>query len=256
MKIVLITGASSGIGLELAHVYAENGYNLFLTARRVDNLMELKKIIEGKHKVTVAYFPLDLSDPGSAEVLYAKTKALNLDFEIIINNAGFGIHGEFIETDISKNEMMLNLNILSLTKLSNFYAEDLVKQGFGHIVNIASTAAFQPVPYFAAYSATKAYVLHFSEALAYELKPKNVFVTTICPGATVSEFGQTAGFKDGEMQSNMPTSRELAEFTYKEVKKKKVMSIHGNKNAFMVFSQRFAPRKITTKIAGSMMKSV
>ena len=254
MKTVLITGASSGIGLELAHVYAENGYNLFLTARRENNLMELKKSIEEKHKVTVGYFPLDLSEPGSAEILHEKTKALNLAFEIVINNAGFGIHGEFIETDIKRNEMMLNLNILSLTKLCHSYGKDLVKQGGGHIVNIASTAAFQPVPYLAAYSATKSYVLNFSEALAYELKPKNVFVTTICPGATVSEFGQTAGFKEGKIQSNMPSSRDLAEFTFKEVKKKEVVSIHGAKNTFMVFSQRFAPRNMTTKIAGNMMK--
>ena len=256
MNTVLITGASSGIGLELAHVYAENGYNLFLTARREDNLLELKKTIEGKHNVIVNYFPLDLAAPISSEILYAKTKELNLNFEILINNAGFGMYGEFVKSDIAQNEMMLNLNTLSLTKLCHFYANDMVKHGSGHIVNIASTAAFQPVPYFAAYSATKAYVLHFSEALAYELKPKNVFVTTICPSATVSEFGQTAGFKDGEMQSNMPSSRELAEFAFKEVKKKKVMSIYGGKNAFMIFSQRFAPRNITTKIAGSMMKSV
>jgi len=256
MNTVLITGASSGIGLELAHVYAENGYNLFLTARREDNLLELKKTIERKHNVIVNYFPLDLSAPQSSEILYAKTKELNLDFEIVINNAGFGMYGEFAKSDIAQNEMMLNLNMLSLTKLCHFYANDMVKHGSGHIVNIASAAAFQPVPYLAAYSATKAYVLHFSEALAYELKPKNVFVTTICPGATVSEFGQTAGFKDGEMQSNMPTSRDLAEFTYKEVKKKKVMSVHGTKNGFMIFSQRFAPRSIITKISASLMKSV
>lgn len=254
MKTILITGASSGIGFELAHVYAENGYNLFLTARRKENLLELKKSIEEKHKVRVAYFPLDLSEPGSAEVLYAKTKELKLNFEIVINNAGFGIYDEFVKNDVAQVEMMLNLNMLSLTKLCHFYGKDLVKQGSGHIVNIASTAAFQPVPYLAAYSATKSYVLNFSEALAYEMKPKNVFVTAICPGATVSEFGQTAGFKEGETQSNMPTSRDLAEFTFNEVKKKKAVSIHGGKNAFMVFGQRFAPRNMTTKIAGNMMK--
>ncbi|MCK5838322.1 MAG: SDR family oxidoreductase [Bacteroidales bacterium] len=256
MKTVLITGASSGIGLELAHIYAKNGYNLFLTARREKNLENLKIEIVEKYRVTVDYFPLDLSKPDSSEVLYAKTNELNLKFDIVINNAGFGMYGEFLESDISQNEMMLNLNILSLTKLSKFYAQDMVKQGNGHIVNIASTAAFQPVPYLAAYSATKAYVLSFSEALAYELKTKNVFVTAICPGATVSEFGQTAGFKDGKMQNNMPSSRYLAEFTFKEVKKKKIMSIHGAKNGFMAFGQRFVPKNIITKMAASMMKSI
>lgn len=254
MKTVLITGASSGIGLELAHVYAENGYNLFLTARREENLKALKKNLEEKHKLSVDYFPLDLSLPTSAEVLHAKTQEHKLEFDIVINNAGFGIYSEFLESELAQNEAMLNLNILSLTKLCHLYGADMVKRGHGQLVNIASNAAFQPVPYLAAYSASKSYVLHFSEALAYELKPKNVFVTAICPGATISEFGDVAGFKDGEIQSNMPTSRDLAEFTFKTVQKKKAVSIHGGKNAFMIFSQRFAPRNITTKIAGNMMK--
>ncbi len=253
MKTVVITGASSGIGLELANVYAENGYNLFITARRGSNLKELKNSIEKKHKVKVDYFPLDLSTPDSAEVLHAKTKELNIKTDVLINNAGFGIFDEFVETDISKNEMMLNLNILSLTKLTHLYATDMVKQGSGHIINLASMAAFQPVPYLAAYSASKSYVLNFSEAIAYELKPKNVFVTVINPGATESEFAGTAGFKEGEFQSKIPSSRNLAEFTFKEMNNKKVMSIHGTKNAIMIFGQRFAPRNIITKISASMM---
>ena len=255
MKTVLITGASSGIGQELAHVYAEKGYDLFLTARREENLKALKKTIEAKHKVSVAFFSLDLSVPNAAEVLYKKTKELNIDFEIVINNAGFGIYGEFSETDISQNELMLNLNILSLTKLTHLFANEMVKQGHGQIVNIASMAAFQPVPYLAAYSATKSYVLHFSEAIAYELKPKNVFVTAICPGATISEFGETAGFKDDGKPSKLPTSRDLAEFTFKAVSKKKAVAIHGVKNGFMTFSQRFIPRQMVTKVSGKMMKA-
>lgn len=254
MKTVLITGASSGIGLELANVYAENGYNLFITARREKNLKDLKEAIEKKHKVKVDYFPLDLSKPDSAEVLHSKTKELSIKTDVLINNAGFGIFDEFVETNLNKNEMMLNLNILSLTKLSHLYANDMVKQGSGHIINIASMAAFQPVPYLAAYSATKTYVLNFSEAIAYELKPKNVFVTVINPGATESEFAGTAGFKEGEFESKIPSSRNLAEFTFKEMKKKKVVSMHGTKNAFMAFSQRFVPRCMVTKIAASMMK--
>ena len=150
--------------------------------------------------------------------------------------------------------MMLNLNILSLTKLTYLYAEQLVKQGRGQIVNIASTAAFQAVPFMAAYAATKAYVLHFSEAIAYELKPKNIFVTTICPGATESEFGAVAGFEGGEIQSKMPSSRDLAEFTFKEVEKKKVMSIHGAKNSLLTFGSRFMPRKIVTSVTAKMLK--
>lgn len=254
MKTVLITGASSGIGLELAHVYAENGYNLFITARRENNLKDLKEAIEKKHNVKVDYFPLDLSKPGSAEVLHSKTKELSIKTDVLINNAGFGIFDEFVETDLNKNEMMLNLNILSLTKLSHLYANDMVKQGSGHIINIASMAAFQPVPNLAAYAATKTYVLNFSEAIAYELKPKNVFVTVINPAATESEFADTAGFKEGEFESKIPSSRNLAEFTYNEMMKKKVVSIYGTKNAIMAFGLRFTPRCIVTKVAASMMK--
>ncbi len=254
MKTVLITGASSGIGLELANVYAENGYNLFITARRENNLKELKNSIENKHKVKVDYFPLDLSKPDSADILHSKTKELGINTDVLINNAGFGIFDDFLDSEINKTEMMLNLNILSLTKLTHLYASDMVKQGSGNIINIASMAAFQPVPHLAAYSASKTYVLNFSEAIAFELKPKNVFVTVINPGATESEFADTAGFKKGEFESKIPTSRTLAEFTFKEMNNKKVLSIHGTKNAFLAFSQRFVPRSVVTKMAASMMK--
>jgi len=154
MKTVLITGASSGIGLELANVYAENGYNLFITARRENNLKELKNSIENKHKVKVDYFPLDLSKPDSADILHSKTKELGINTDVLINNAGFGIFDDFLDSEINKTEMMLNLNILSLTKLTHLYASDMVKQGSGNIINIASMAAFQPVPALAAYSAS------------------------------------------------------------------------------------------------------
>ena len=172
----------------------------------------------------------------------------------MINNAGFGIFSSFLESDIQENEKMLNLNILSLTKLTHLFAKQMVEAGGGQIVNIASTAAFQGVPHLSAYAASKAYVMHFSEALAYELKPKNVFVTTICPGATESEFGEVAGFKDGKVKPKMPSSRELAEFIHREAAKKKVNAIHGRMNAFMTFSQRFVPRKLITKITASLIK--
>ena len=254
MKTVLITGASSGIGRELAFVYAEKGYNLFLTARRAENLKGIKSKIESQHKVELAFFALDLSLPASAEQLFAKVKELGLEINILINNAGFGIYSSFLESDITENEKMLNLNILSLTKLTYLFAKQMVDAGGGQIVNIASNAAFQGVPYLSAYAASKAYVMHFGEALAFELKPKNVFVTTICPGATESEFGEVAGFKDGKVKPKMPSSRELAEFIHREAAKKKVNAIHGRMNAFMTFSQRFVPRKLITKITASLIK--
>ncbi|MCF6183171.1 MAG: SDR family oxidoreductase [Bacteroidales bacterium] len=253
MKTVLITGASSGIGKETAYVFAENNYNLILAARRKDNLETIKKDIEEKHNVKVDIFDIDLSKTDSAEKLHKQVKTANLPVDILINNAGFGINGEFKDTDMKREESMLILNILTLTKLTKLFVRDMVKKQSGHIVNIASTAAFQAIPKFATYAASKTYVLHFSEAIAQELKKDNIKVTVINPGATASEFAETAGFK-GDIFSKAPTSRDLAEFIFSSVKKGKISAIHGFKNKIMAFSTRLTPRNLLTKIAGKMME--
>ena len=254
MKTVLITGASSGIGAATAYVYAKNGYNLILTARRMNKLEEIKNDILSKHKVEISLFNVDLSLPDGANELYKHVNSNNLKVDVLINNAGFGIHSEFRNSDINREEQMLNLNILSLTKLTKLFADQMIESGGGNIINIASTAAFQSVPYLATYSASKAYVLSFSEAIAYELKKDNIFVTVVSPGATESEFADTAGFEGSDNFNNAPTSKDLAEFIFKSMKKKKVSPIHGLKNNLLTFSLRFSPRKINTAIAGSMMK--
>ncbi len=253
MKTVLITGASAGIGKETAYVYAENNFNLILVARRKENLEKIKQNIEKKQKVKVNIFDMDLSKSESAEQLYNKVKEANLKVDVLINNAGFGINGEFIKIDINREEDMLILNMISLTKICKLFAKDMVNKKEGHIINIASTAAFQGIPKFATYAASKAYVLHFSEAIAQELKKHNVFVTVINPGATQSEFADTAGFK-GDVFSKAPSSRNLAEFIFTSAKKKKISAIHGLKNKIMVFSGRFSPRNMVVKIAGKMME--
>ncbi len=253
MKTVLITGASAGIGKETAYVYAENNFNLILVARRKENLEKIKQDIEEKQKVKVDIFDMDLSKSQSAEQLYNKVKDANLKVDVLINNAGFGINGEFIKIDIKHEEDMLMLNMISLTKTTKLFAKDMVNKKEGHIINIASTAAFQGIPKFATYAASKAYVLHFSEAIAQELKKHNVFVTAINPGATQSEFADTAGFK-GDVFSKAPSSRDLAEFIFTSAKKKKISAIHGFKNKMMVFSGRFSPRNMVVKIAGKMME--
>ncbi|MCF6364711.1 MAG: SDR family oxidoreductase [Bacteroidales bacterium] len=253
MKTVLITGASSGIGKETAYVFAENKYNLVLAARRKENLEVIKKEIEEKQNVKVDIFDIDLSKTDSAEQLYNQVKAANIPVDVLINNAGFGINGFFKDIDISKEESMLILNIITLTKLTKLFVKDMVKNKNGHIINIASTAAFQGVPKFATYAASKAYVLHFSEAIANELKNDNVKVTVINPGATKSEFADTAGFK-GDVFSKAPTSRDLAEFIFLSMKKGKVSAIHGFKNKMLAFSTRMTPRQLLTTIAGKMME--
>lgn len=254
MKTVLITGASSGIGKELAYVYAEKNYNLILAARRKDRLEEIKSDITNKHSVSVEVFEIDLSNLNSAEELFKKVSDENLKVDALINNAGFGMNGEFDEIDIDIEEDMLVLNMVTLTKLTRLFAKPMIKAGNGNIINIASTAAFQAVPKIAAYSATKAYVLSFSEAIAYELKDNNINVTAICPGPTKSEFADVAKMADSPY-SKAPTSRELAEFTYLKMMDGKVTAIHGFMNNFLTFFQRFVPRKMVVKISAKMMEN-
>lgn len=255
MKTVLITGASSGIGKETAYEYARNNYNVVLVARRKENLDAIKIAIEATYKGSVNIIAMDLSQLKSAEDLFQKVSSKKLSVDVLINNAGFGIYGDLLTNDIEKLEEMLVLNMVTLSKLTQLFAKEMVKNGSGHIINIASTAAFQPVPSLAAYSATKTYVMNFSDAIAYELKDKNVKVTTISPGATQSEFGVTAGFgEDDPFFNKMPTSKDLAEFIYQAMIKNKTNAIHGLKNSILAFSNRFSPRKMTTAIAAKMMK--
>ena len=253
MKTALITGASSGIGKETAYVYAKNKFNLVLVARRKEKLETIKKDIESKYEVKVEIIDADLSKLDSAEKLYQQIVAKNIDVNVLINNAGFGINGQFIDADIDSETDMLLLNIVTLTKLTKLFAKDMIKAGGGDIINIASTAAFQAVPNFAAYAASKSYVLHFSEAIAFELKAKNINVTVVCPGATQSEFAKVSNTNEKHFK-NGPSSRELAEFTYTTMKSKKPMAVHGFMNQLMVFSQRFSPRKAIIAVAAKMMK--
>ena len=253
MKTVLITGASSGIGKETAFVYAEKNYNLILAARRKENLEAIKKEVEEKHQTKVNIFDIDLSKTDSAEQLYNKIKEDDLNVDVLINNAGYGINGKFKDIDMSHEESMLILNMLTLTKLTKLFVKDMVKTRSGHIINIASMAAFQAIPKFAAYAASKAYVMNFSEAIAHELKNDNVKVTVINPGATKSEFAETAGFKKDKLFSKAPTSRDLAEFIYSSMIKEKVNAIHGFKNKVLVFISRTVPRKILTAVTAKMM---
>jgi len=253
MKTVLITGASSGIGAATAIVFARNGYNLILTARRMNKLEEVKEAITNKYTVKIELFSIDLSLADGAESLFKLVDNQKLKIDVLINNAGFGTFKEFKESDIEREEQMLNLNILSLTKLTYIAINQMLENGGGNIINIASTAAFQAIPTIATYAASKAYVLSFSEAIAHELKNENIFVTAVCPGATESEFATSAGFQSGDAFDNAPTSSDLAEFIFKSMVRKKIAPIHGLKNNLLAFSLRFSPRKINTAIAAWMM---
>ncbi len=253
-KTVLITGASSGIGMETAYVYAQNNYNLVLVARRKEKLENIKKDINNKYKVSVDIFDLDLSKTNSANQLYKITSEKSLIIDVLINNAGFGLSNYFDDIDIEREEKMLMLNIVTLTKLSKLYLKDMKKQKSGHIINIASTAAFQAIPGFSTYAASKAYVLHFSEAIARELKNENINVTVICPGATHSEFAKTAGADKLKLFQNIPSSKEIGKFIYNCMIKSRTTAIHGFKNNILAFANRFVSRKVSTILAGKFME--
>lgn len=249
-KTALITGASNGIGLELAKIHAKNSDNLVLVARSKDKLEELKADLEKQYKVTIYIIAKDLSLPNSAQDIFEEVKKQNITVNYLVNNAGFGDFGMFAETDWKKEEQMINLNITTLTQFTKLFLQDMIKNGGGKIMNVASTAAFQSGPTMAVYYATKAYVLSFSEAIDNEVRPQGVTVTALCPGATESGFQAVAKMEESKLVKGrkLPTSKEVAEYGYKAMMRGKTVAIHGTMNYILANSVRFMPRAWVVKV--------
>jgi uncharacterized protein len=258
MATALITGASSGIGLELAKVHASKGGDLVLVARNKSKLDELKAELENKYKVKVYTIGKDLSVNNSAQEVYEETTKQNIQIDYLMNNAGFGDFGMFVETDWSKELQMINLNITTLTQFTKLYLHDMVKRRSGKIMNVASTAAFQPGPMMAVYFATKAYVLSFSEAVDNEVKDKGVTVTALCPGATESGFQAAAAMEESNLVKGkkLPTSKDVAIYGYAQMMKGKTVAIHGLMNWILANSVRLTPRAIVVMIARKLQGKV
>jgi short-subunit dehydrogenase len=256
MPTALITGASSGIGWELAKIHAASGGDLVLVARNIRQLENLKISILKNHSVQIHLIEKDLSKAHAAEELYDYVIAQQWQIDILINNAGFGYYGMFMDVPLQKDEEMVQLNMLTLTKLTKLFAAGMIQRGTGRIMNVASTAAFQPGPTMAVYCATKAFVLHFSEALSNELDGTGVTVTTLCPGATASGFQSAAAMEESALikGKNLPTSYEVADYGYKAMMKGKRVAIHGLMNYLMALSVRFTPRGMVLKVARWMMR--
>lgn len=250
MATALITGASSGIGLELARVHASKGGDLVLVARNKARLDELKTELEKTYKVKVFTIGKDLSAPDSAQDVYNQITKNNIQVDYLINNAGFGDFGMFADSDWNKELQMINLNITTLTQFTKLYIKDMVSRGSGKVMNIASTAAFQSGPTMAVYYATKAYVLSFSEAINNEVSNKGVTVTTLCPGPTESGFQSAAAMEESALVKGkkLPTSKQVADYGYKSMINGKTVAIHGLMNYLMANSVRFFPRSIVVKI--------
>jgi uncharacterized protein len=250
-RTALITGATSGIGYELAYIHAKQGGNLVLVARSKDKLLQIKKDLENNYKINVYIIEKDLSLMDSPKDVYDEIIKNNITVDYLINNAGFGDFGFFNDNDWGKLERMINLNITALTHLTKLFVKDMIKRGNGKILNVASTAAFQPGPTMAVYYATKAYVLSFSEALSNEVKDKGITVTTLCPGPTKSGFQDAASMHESRLVKGriLATSKEVAEYGYNAMLKGKSVVIPGLLNYLVANMVRFSPRSAVLKVA-------
>ena len=252
----LVTGASSGIGLELAKVIAADGYDLVLSARRQDRLESLARELSVAHGISARVIPVDLADPAAPKRLFEELEKEKLTIDVLVNNAGFGIYGRFWETDVDGQLEVLRVNISALTALSGLLLPGMVSRRRGRILNLSSTAAFQPGPYMAVYYATKAYILSFSEAIAEELKGTGVTVTALCPGPTRTEFQEAAGVGDNWL-SRGPLAMEAAEVAragWAAARRGKRVVIPGFGNKVLKEVVRFSPRRLVTSVSRRMQQ--
>jgi short-subunit dehydrogenase len=253
MKTALITGASSGIGKELAIIHASKGGNLVLVARRVEELELLKSKLEDKYKVEVSIFQQDLSKQDSAKSVYGFCKQNNIEIEYLMNNAGFGGHGNFVDRPMEKDVEMIHLNIQSLVELSHLFLQDMKKRKSGKILNTASTAGFLPGPLQATYFATKAFVVSFSKGISHELKPHGISVTALCPGPVKTEFEYVAGMGESNMFKNGATAYSTALKGYNSMMKGKRICISDSGLNFAIrFLLPFAPDSLILKAIEKM----
>jgi short-subunit dehydrogenase len=240
----LITGASSGIGFELAVIMAFKSHNLVLTARSEEKLNNIARQLIKNHGIDAISIPADLSVAADRDKLIGEIRNRNIHIENLVNNAGFGDLGAFETSDWLKNEEMIQLNITALTHLTREFLPDMRKAKSGRIMNVASIAAFMPGPLMSVYYASKAYVLSFGEALAGELAGSGVKITTLCPGPVETGFQKKAEFKDPALLKMIKpaTALEIANYGYNSMMSGKRLAINGWMNRFMVFGLRFSPR--------------
>src|SRR3989475_4713872 len=252
----LITGASSGIGLELARVFAEHGHDVVLVARSEATLQSLAAELKSRD-VRAHVIVVDLSAPGAAKAVVDRVRDLALEIDVLVNNAGYGVYGPFLETSLDAELAMIRVNIVALTELTKRLLPAMVARKRGKILNVASTAAFLPGPLMAVYYATKAYVLSFSEALADELHGTGVSVTALCPGPTASGFQKKAHMEDSKLFSGkIMDAHTVARIGYRGLMTNKTVVIPGLRNKLLVEGERFVPRKMVTRIARSKQESV
>lgn len=252
-KTALVTGASSGIGLAIARALAARGTNLIITARSENKLNEIAAELQ-KKGVKVQVFTGDLSQKGAAQILFEQVEQAGLQVDLLVNNAGFGKWGEFLEVDRAKYDEMLQLNIHALTELCHLFIPGMLKRGEGGIINLGSTASFIPVPFAAVYSASKAYVLLFTEALQGEYGDRGLSFMTLCPGGTESNFATVANPNIKTTNGFRDTPEFVAETGLDAFLRGDLYVITGNNNKRVAILPRFLSRKAVLKIVGDTWK--
>jgi len=254
-KTALITGASSGIGLELAHLFARDGYRLVLLARNRSTLRQIGDDLQERYSITVRIAPKDLAHPATPTELYQELKEAGVLVDVLVNNAGFGLSGAFLSTDWATEAEMLQVNIVAATHLTKLFLPQ-IRAREGKVLNVASTAAFQPGPFMSVYYASKAYLLSFSEALSEELEGSGVTVTCLCPGPVATNF-QKRAYLQGTAMTNSPLTvdvQTVARMGYEGMKRGKRLVIPGWKNRLGVELLRISPRSTVTKVVRKLQE--
>jgi hypothetical protein len=258
MAYVLITGASGGIGEQFARQFASKRRNLILVARSQDKLEALAKELSERHGINAQVLPKDLSKIEAADEIYETCKNSNWEVDILINNAGFGMFGPFAQQEPESIEQMMTLNMVTLTKLTRLFLPSMIEKRSGGVINVASTAAFQPIPTLGGYAATKAYVLSFSESLHAEVASQGVKVMALCPGPTETGFferAEAASGVKGQLKISLQPADEVVALAISRFEKGERVTIPGLINKLGAYSASLAPKSFVLKIAGKMIKT-
>jgi len=250
----LVTGASSGLGADFARALAARGANVALVARREDRLKQLAGELETRHGIRTRVVALDLGAPGAAHELSDRLRADGVAVDLLINNAGFGLYGPFLEIDWARERQMLELDVLALVELTKLFAKEMAARGSGFVLQVSSIGAFQPTPSYATYSAAKSFVLSFGEAIAHELRPRGVRVCTVCPGVTATEFLTVAGQRKTLYQRlSMMQSPAVVRSALRALFRGRTSVVPGLGNKLAAVSMRLLPRRFQAAIASAAM---
>jgi hypothetical protein len=256
-KTALITGASGGIGYELALLFARDGFDCILVARSHEKLNALAARLESEFRVKTLVLPKDLSKPSAVDEIYEEISAASMLVDVLVNNAGFPVFGLFSETDLDDELEMLQVNVVALTQLTKLFLRGMIERRHGRILNLASTAAFEPGPLMAVYYASKAYVLSFSEALANELGGTGVTITALAPGPTRTGFQKRGQLEDSRLvQGKIADAQSVALAGYRGLMAGKTLVIPGLTNKLIPWIVRISPRGVVTRVVRLMQERV